>query len=708
MKQHYILIVSLFSLFLTNSIWSQSAGDIAFVGFNADGNDEFAFVSLVDIPASTSIWFTDNEWDGTDRFNNLNEGELEWNHTSILPAGSIVVIAGNSGTTATVISGLGTVSGSGLNLGGSNETLYALLSQPVSDVAMTSPGFLAGISNDLSGDSVGLLTNTGLTTGINFIDFDSDQDGFKFKAPSFGQVNFNDYLPILMDTSNWLIETSDGTLVLDGGTFAIDEFSIINLTWNGVMDNDWTNTSNWTPSNTPSATSDIIIPSGLTNYPTITTDITVKGITIASGATLIADAVITNDIIYKRNLPTTNWYLVSSPLTGETIDHIISNHTLATGTDTNLGLAPYNNNGTTVGWDYQNASSTGTINNGQGYSIKLAAPGDMYFTGTANSTSVTIPIANGSRNNLNLIGNPYTAYINSDNFFTDNGAFFSEETIWLWDGTQYNAFNAMTPIEIAPGQGFFIDASGTNTVTFATTNQSHQATDTFSKEEPTTNFELSVTNNKAISSTKVFYLDGKTTGFDNGYDSKMFDGITTDFAVFTELISNNQGNKLAIQTLPKDNTTAIPVGIIAKANEELTFSIESLNLPEDVVVYLEDKKSGEFVNLSEATYKTTLAEDSNTIGQFYIHTSAKSLSTENIIDTNNISIYKSSEQTVTITGLNAIGNVSVYSLLGKKVLSTSLESNGINTVNLPNLSSGIYIIELSSENKNLTKKVTLK
>ena len=52
-------------------------GDIAFTAFNADGTDEFAFVTLVDIPANTTIWFTDNEWGGTS-FNDLNEGEIEW------------------------------------------------------------------------------------------------------------------------------------------------------------------------------------------------------------------------------------------------------------------------------------------------------------------------------------------------------------------------------------------------------------------------------------------------------------------------------------------------------------------------------------------------------------------------------------------------------------------------------------------------------
>ncbi|MEZ6146915.1 MAG: hypothetical protein R3B91_16155 [Planctomycetaceae bacterium] len=32
-------------------------GDIAFVGFNADGDDDFAFVTLVEIAANSTVYF---------------------------------------------------------------------------------------------------------------------------------------------------------------------------------------------------------------------------------------------------------------------------------------------------------------------------------------------------------------------------------------------------------------------------------------------------------------------------------------------------------------------------------------------------------------------------------------------------------------------------------------------------------------------------
>ena len=57
-----------------------TSGDIAFVGFNADGNDDLAFVTFVNIGAGETIYFTDNEWDGA-AFN-TGESYSLWTATS--------------------------------------------------------------------------------------------------------------------------------------------------------------------------------------------------------------------------------------------------------------------------------------------------------------------------------------------------------------------------------------------------------------------------------------------------------------------------------------------------------------------------------------------------------------------------------------------------------------------------------------------------
>ena len=504
---------------------------------------------------------------------------------------------------------------------------------------------------------------------------------------------------------------NDANLALNSvGTTTGVFVGIETVTWTGTTDNDWNTASNWNPSVIPPTNSDIIIPSSLTNYPTASSAVTFNSLTINNGASFIPQSTVTGTVTYKRSLATTNWYLVSPPVVGETLEDIIANHTLASGTGGNLGLAPYSNI-TGPAWLYAQSGSTGTVTSGTGVSIKLATPGDVSISGTANTSNVSKAITTGSRTNYNLIGNPYTAYINSASFTAANTAILTEETIWLWNGSQYITKNAIDDIEIAPGQGFFVEASASGNVTFSFANQSHQSSDTFMRQEPIPSIELSVDNKEIKRATKIFYASGKTTGYDKNYDSKIFGEDSSSLVVFTELVTNNEGKKLAIQTLPNTDyeNMIIPVGIKGEAGKEIAFSINTKNLPTSLKVYLEDRVNNVFANLSEENYTTTLNKGSDGIGQFYLHTSSKKPQ-NNIIEPllENISIYGSSNNEITIKGLQAKANVTIYSVIGKEILNQNITSNGISKISLPNTSKGVYIVKLNSDLGEVSKKIILK
>ena len=338
---------------------------------------------------------------------------------------------------------------------------------------------------------------------------------------------------------------------------------------------------------------------------------------------------------------------------------------------------------------------------------KLAAAGDLAITGNLNVTNVSFPVATGTRNNFNLIGNPFTSYINSTALAGSNPV-IENATFWLWDGSQYTAHNNAMSIDIAPAQGFFVEANSTTNITFSTDNQSHQTTDTFQKKTPTPSFELFVESGDNKRATKVFYIEGKTTGFDSGYDSKIFGGVAQSFGVFTHLVSDNDGSKLAIQTLPNSNLNemVIPVGIIAQAGTEVTFSLETTNFSEAVNVYLEDRINNTFTDITTGNTTVTVADVTNNVGQFYIHTQSKSLST-NTQTTATISIYASSKSEITVTGLQGKANVTLLSLLGKQVVSKQINSNGNSTILLPNLPKGVYIANLQTSTGTFTKKIII-
>ncbi len=482
------------------------------------------------------------------------------------------------------------------------------------------------------------------------------------------------------------------------------------ITWTGAINSEWNNVGNWSANNIPSNTSDVIIPQNATNFPTIESATTVNSVVIESGASLITNAELTATVTYKRNLATNNWYLIASPLKNETIENMLANNIFALGSNNNIGIAPYNNDGSS--WNYLTATSTGNISSGKGYSVKLNTSGDIKFTGKTNSNTVTLPITKNT-NSYNLVGNPYTSYINLGEFFNANplNSVVSEATIWLWnqatDSYDIKLAGINSDFQIAPGQGYFISSNNNGNLTFDKANQSHTV-GTFQRQE-NTRMEVNLTatiDGNISKSTKLYYIKGTTNGFDNGFDGTVFKGTENNFNIFTHLVERNNTNDFAVQSLPNNNLepTIVPIGVKANAGQQITFSAKALNLPTDVKVYIEDKNNNNVTNLSEEDYTVTITENSNNSGQFYLHTSSKNLIIDNQPDVlEGINIFNTNNK-LTITGIQSNNNsITIYSSLGQKIMSQKFSSN--TTIDVPKVSTGVYIIELTSDLRKITKKV---
>jgi hypothetical protein len=212
---------------------------------------------------------------------------------------------------------------------------------------------------------------------------------------------------------------------------------------------------------------------------------------------------------------------------------------------------------------------------------------------------------------------------------------------------------------------------------------------------------------------KVYYIDGTTTGFDNGYDGKLFGGVPQPFALYSHLVSDSKGENFQIQSLPNSDleSMVIPVGIIADAGKEITFTAQALNLPSELKVFLEDREANSYTRLDEANanYKVTLDEALNGVGRFFLHTSAnKSTLDIDTVSLDNISIYNTNNSNLRIVGLSqGKASIKLFNILGKQVLNTTFTSNGVQNISLPNLATGIYIVQLETEAGKLNKKITL-
>ena len=327
------------------------------------------------------------------------------------------------------------------------------------------------------------------------------------------------------------------------------------------------------------------------------------------------------------------WYLMASPVAHSnfSVDTFTTANDIAT-SSSDVAIATYGTSDDS--WSYFLAGATRNFLPGKGYSIKKATTtGTVSFTGTLNTSDAGIDIVLSSEGNrYNLLGNPYTSYINSATF-SANAALSETQTIWVYDQTlSTNGSYVVKTLDedfiLAPGQGFFVKANAAGgSVNFAETNQSHTS-DTFQKTSKTeVKIQLSV--NGAIHYAKLYYLNTTTTGFDVGYEGEVFGGTTDEFSIYTHLLTDNVGKKYQVQSLPNSEyeSMVIPVGVKAAANKEIIISVEALNLPAGVNVFLEDKQTDTFTRLDEANsnYKITLTENLDGIGRFYLHTTSSVL-----------------------------------------------------------------------------------
>ncbi len=179
-----------------------TTGDIAFTSFNAD-DDGWAMVTFSDIAANTTVYFSDNEWNGS-AFVDSNEHALVWNTgAAAITAGSVVVFTEIDASPNVINASVGTlalagVGGSNLGLSKDNETFYAFLG--TSGIAPTT--FLTAISTNADANPQH-VTSAGLTFGTNAIALVPDADFGEYTGARSGLTTLAAYKSMVHDNANW-------------------------------------------------------------------------------------------------------------------------------------------------------------------------------------------------------------------------------------------------------------------------------------------------------------------------------------------------------------------------------------------------------------------------------------------------------------------------------------------------------------------------
>ena len=524
----------------------------------------------------------------------------------------------------------------------------------------------------------------------------------------------------------------------------------------------YTFTNSWAPSN-PIGLSfaedainvlagDVTIASGNTYFDTLTIN-PGASVTVAVGASITANSATTlnstssafSSLIVKGNITgliNYNRYtaligsavggtndLISAPVVGQIFGDFATANTNLAASNSLRAFAPYN----TVNGAYENYDTTSNANtillSGIGYRAATTDGSTLTFTGTVQTAAVSVPISDAAAGNAwNLIGNPYPSYLNFESFFTANKDQFNSENayqaIYGYNGgasNEWTVWNLATMADpaitgfIAPGQAFFVKAKPTGgVVTFTTAMQTTGNADDFIVGKQT-NLEVALCKLRLSSGTKsastaIYFIEGTTRGLDLGYDAATYAESSTDFSIFSNLVADNTGSAMAIQSLDYAdfNEVVVPLGIHAKLGA-LTIGIDALSttLPADIQVYLEDRETSTFTLLTTNDYTFTPASDLKGAGRFYLHYSAKALTVETT-NFNDIQIYNTiSPREIRIKGsLNSDARAVLYDVNGRVVLSQKLKQAGsTHRIDASRLSVGLYLIKVFNDQKVKTQKL---
>ncbi|WP_299123086.1 PQQ-dependent sugar dehydrogenase [uncultured Winogradskyella sp.] len=457
-------------------------------------------------------------------------------------------------------------------------------------------------------------------------------------------------------------------------------------------------------------------------------------------SSLIVNGTSIGNISYKRHVNAFNGItgndLISSPLTGDTFGNFATRNPNIFENPSNTSqklFGPFDeaNSAYTIYSTVTNANTT--LVEGTGYRAARDSADDaingttLTFYGEIETNIVTTNLTTSGTtyNGWNLIGNPYSSYLDFDAFFAQNSSQLDTniyQAIYGYDGDASNGWkilnNVTTGSLIAPGQGFFVKAKpGGGTVTFTPAMRVKGASDDFILGRNSTSspdyLKLKISNENQNFTTDFYFTDEATSGLDVGYDAALFQGNAPDFSLYSTLVEYSNNEILAIQVLRRNtiNDITIPLGIHALQGQEVLVSIAESDIPEDVNVYLEDTSNNTFTLLNTSNYTFTANSNLSDTGRFYLRFQNTTLSTnESTLENLNIFANKNEKSIIIVGQLQSETSIKLYDIHGRVILTKRLDIDSTRqATSVSHLSDGIYVVELVGDTgEKRTQKLVIR
>lgn len=388
------------------------------------------------------------------------------------------------------------------------------------------------------------------------------------------------------------------------------------------------------------------------------------------------------NVIYRYNEADNTWPVITSPLSAGT------------------GYIVVPNSGIT------NISFSGTLINGD------------------QSIHLTRSETNTSKPGFNLVGNPYPSFLNVDNFASNKDLV---PTFWYRSynsGYVFDTYNIPGSISagssglkisgyIPPMQAFWVRvAEGKSSATLNLTNEmrSHQddinnkfrAPDSMKKVNQVLRLLVS---NKTYSDETVIYFNPNASDSSDGYDSPKMSDSNPDFPKIYTMAEVENLVINGMQQIPLN--TEIPLYFVQGNQTAFTLkATEFSNFDSSMRVILKDKLNGNVeTDITDGTAYSFNAIPTASTDRFSLifRTSSTNTSVQNPYTQQFSVINMPNHQLRLLFDRSVSGEVVIYNAVGQQVARENL--NGTSAVSVFSLPTGVYVLNLYSDGKSISRKV---
>lgn len=510
---------------------------------------------------------------------------------------------------------------------------------------------------------------------------------------------------------SWDSGSGQGDIYLsNGGANYVASFTTSKTTtWSGSTNNEWATETNWL-NGVPNSVDDVIIPSGLTNYPTISSAATIENITIASGASLKGSNYLTvnGTATMQRSIsayttPANGWHLLSSPV----------NNMLIAGSDFEPGVITpnlddfYAFSESTWEWLNYKVGSNNITNfvNGIGYLVSYETTATKDFTGTLNNSDVTFTNLTKTAdkgNGWHLLGNPFQAALRWTNTDWARSNIAVGAKIMNSGGT-YTDITVGGLYDIIPAnQGFFVQATvnANNSITIPISQCEHNTT-SFYKSAPVNMLTLKASDGEFYVETWIQMIEGATEDYDEQYDVNFLGGMYQ--APYLYSIIPNEG-QLSTNRIPLvTEHTTVPLAFKSFLSKDFTITaLDANSFGSEMDVLLEDTQENIKINLKETPEYTFMANAGELSQRFVVHFYNVTGITEQI-SSSVLQAYTLNNQ-LFILGENGLMQLDILDMQGRVLERRAVQMDGSYSQPL-NLPAGVYMVRVYNGQTSKSVKV---